>query len=694
MSRIGSNRRGANGIRVEFSQDSLHYRFSPRYRKWRTKCSVNMSKSQGESSSCQCTMTLYVEKNRKHRTVYCEFQNRGRRCKKIRARTLVVSRRRTEKEWYGSNTYKPNGQKGWCCWTHAAQLQRKRTSRVPWNQCFETKSFEKQRRWKIVYTLLWWFTNCWSGFFRTIISVNQLSVYRAVADMCGELASRISDRSASTGRLAVHVKSETKVAPTDLSTTTNRLVTSEPARGDLRGDCRPMTVFRDSRRSGIGKIGWFMSRWPISHSWMDVEPGEYDQNSLEVSKKMTRLLRHDPYVLRKEDGAVDFRILAQMFRSEFASSPHWSIRTWPSCLQWGGAPKKRLQYCLDLQCRDYSLPSSKTNWSSIARQRVAAGSTSPSTSITLEAPTTCTPSFNQGWFRVAKILRKGGMRCSLRPWIQCTSVITESRITTWHSPGLQCANTIGKHTKILYIGVIWGLLRVKDCSSLERDHPFATRYLRRVSKRWWLRSQEKNCTAKLINLLLHRKRIVLKLNLHCGRQDTTSSDARTSFDHSDKHKESCDGGTYKETCSGEIDFRIQGLLLSAVQEHHIRKEEALQEDQKTKSRVQSVERAVEGMICRMKNMEYFETCEVTPKHTILQLYDILAERYCILHMRNMLETFTQSSKTSQWPLRCSLNTQLCQKGTVPPREHWKTANLPSSPCLFQKSEEGVQIDPG
>ena len=33
------------------------------------------------------------------------------------------------------------------------------------------------------------------------------------------------------------------------------------------------------------------------------------------------------------------------------------------------------------------------------------------------------------------------------------------------------------------------------------------------------------------------QRIVLKPNLHYGRQDTTSSDVRTSFDHSDKHEE-------------------------------------------------------------------------------------------------------------------------------------------------------------
>ena len=73
--------------------------------------------------------------------------------------------------------------------------------------------------------------------------------------------------------------------------------------------------------------------------------------------------------------------------------------------------------------------------------------TSPSASTTLEAPTMRTRSFNLDWFRVATTSRKGGMRCSSRPWIQSTSVIIERRITTWRSPGLQCTNTIGKYTK-------------------------------------------------------------------------------------------------------------------------------------------------------------------------------------------------------------------------------------------------------
>ena len=64
------------------------------------------------------------------------------------------------------------------------------------------------------------------------------------------------------------------------------------------------------------------------------------------------------------------------------------------------------------------------------------------------------------------------------------------------------------------------------------------------------------------------QRVVLKPKLNCEQQDTASSDARTSFDHSDKH-----GGTYRETCRGEIVFRIQGLPHSAVQEHdHIWKQ--------------------------------------------------------------------------------------------------------------------------
>ena len=72
--------------------------------------------------------------------------------------------------------------------------------------------------------------------------------------------------------------------------------------------------------------------------WIDVEPGEYDQSFSEVSKKMIRLLRHDPPVPREEDGAVEFKILAPIFASKFASS-----RTWLSYLQRGSDRKRKIQ---------------------------------------------------------------------------------------------------------------------------------------------------------------------------------------------------------------------------------------------------------------------------------------------------------------------------------------------------------------
>ena len=134
------------------------------------------------------------------------------------------------------------------------------------------------------------------------------------------------------------------------------------------------------------------------------------------------------------------------------------------------------------------------------------------------------------------------------------------------------------------------------------------------------------------------QRIVLKPNLNDERQDTTSSDARTSIDHSDKH-----GGTDRETCRGEMDFRIQGLLHSAVQGHdHIRKEavqklihqfenhpkkEALREDLQHNSAFHWFSEKSKEMIYSMGNMEFFEICGITHKNTMPQLYDILAKRF-------------------------------------------------------------------
>ena len=87
--------------------------------------------------------------------------------------------------------------------------------------------------------------------------------------------------------------------------------------------------------------------------------------------------------------------------------------------------------------------------------------TSPSTSTTLEVPTTYIPSSCQ----VEKTSRKGGMRYSSQPWTQCSSIITEKGITTWRSPELQFTNKTGEHIRIRCSGSISELLRRRDWRS-------------------------------------------------------------------------------------------------------------------------------------------------------------------------------------------------------------------------------------
>ena len=118
------------------------------------------------------------------------------------------------------------------------------------------------------------------------------------------------------------------------------------------------------------------------------------------------------------------------------------------------------------------------------------------------------------------------------------------------------------------------------------------------------------------------QRIVLKPNLNYERQDTTSPDPRTSFDHSVSTVE-----FYKKTCRCEIDFRIQSLPHHAVQEHdHIRKQavqklihqfenhpnKAQQADVQQNRAFNPLSEWSKEMIYSMGNIEYFEICKITP----------------------------------------------------------------------------------
>ena len=322
---------------------------------------------------------------------------------------------------------------------------------------------------------------------------------------------------------------------------------------------------------------------------------------------MTRLLRHGQTVPREEDGAVEFRILASMFQSKFMSSPYWSIRTWPNYLQRGGVAKKRYQHCVDPYSVDTIFPSdnskpfwTKTHWSytdnvllpsDFAGHIYHAGSSYDLHSI-----------IQSGLIPGSKDVKKGRHA---------------------ESKGLQFYQT--RSNAIIFLNTLLAV---------------------RIAKMWWPGSQGNNCTAKHVNLLLWPQRIVLNPNLHDGRQDTSSFDARTPVDHSSKHRGTCGGGTFKETCRGEIDFRIQGLPHSTVQEQdHTSKEavqklihqfetdlnrDALKADLKQNHTFNPFSELSKGMIYSMGNMEVLREKRDHSQGTVPQLAYILDERHCFL----------------------------------------------------------------
>ena len=97
-------------------------------------------------------------------------------------------------------------------WANAVGIRRKRTSNFPCYKPIVQRSAEKQGTWKIVDTLLCRFGNDWN--FRKIISVNQLSLYGLVAEMCEEYET-LHDR---TVRTVVRGRSSSSFVPSVIKT--------------------------------------------------------------------------------------------------------------------------------------------------------------------------------------------------------------------------------------------------------------------------------------------------------------------------------------------------------------------------------------------------------------------------------------------------------------------------------------------
>ena len=152
----------------------------------------------------------------------------------------------------------------------------------------------------------------------------------------------------------------------------------------------------------------------------------------------------------------------------------------------------------------------------------------------------------------------------------------------------------------------------------------------------------KNCTRKSINLLVYVKE--LYYNLLCtvdARILQASIEEKTSNAHSSK----C-----RETCSGEIDSRIQGLLHSTVQlEDHTRKEAVKKlihqfETHPNRVALKAISRNTHSASSRRTRSAAWRTWSTsrfakTFPSRMQQLYHMLDERYCTLYLRNLLAPF-------------------------------------------------------
>ena len=78
--------------------------------------------------------------------------------------------------------------------------------------------------------------------------------------------------------------------------------------------------------------------------WIDTETQRRsnDHKCFEVSKAVTRLLRHDQTVSRGLEGAIQYNDIV-----EFDGASQWPLEEWISKLAKGGGAKKRFQCCVN-----------------------------------------------------------------------------------------------------------------------------------------------------------------------------------------------------------------------------------------------------------------------------------------------------------------------------------------------------------
>ena len=168
------------------------------------------------------------------------------------------------------------------------------TQSFPSHESVVPRHAQKQRRLKIINTLLrWWRTI--ETVFRIIISVNQLSLYGAVSDVCEEY--RICQ--ARTGRLVLADQSDPLFEPACLLSTTPTPPTEVPSQEDLLQKYKER-VERLSQQNRVIKIctdAGFLTTLEVGQYFMTKDTEEFSQFTESVACR--------EYILPRDEKSSD-----------------------------------------------------------------------------------------------------------------------------------------------------------------------------------------------------------------------------------------------------------------------------------------------------------------------------------------------------------------------------------------------------
>ena len=83
----------------------------------------------------------------------------------------------------------------------------------------------------------------------------------------------------------------------------------------------------------------------LERKWIDIETQRsHDHKCFEVSKAITRLLRHDQTVPRGSDGTIQYSDIIDVCRNKkFDGASQWPLNDWISTLAKGGRGAKKIE---------------------------------------------------------------------------------------------------------------------------------------------------------------------------------------------------------------------------------------------------------------------------------------------------------------------------------------------------------------